>query len=230
MIEEVCCTVVHRLMSGDKGDSFWMWYLMTDASCSEEKKANAVRHNLSLHKCFARVEQNVKGAVWTVDDSEFYRRRSQRAQASRNASSSSTNTKLDNPLNLLSTAAASAASMVVPMSTTEDLLNHESLLMEMDDNATNHLDSMGVLASNASDDSDMGTTRLLYAPSDGSFLTTHDNNNSNDATIKNETASMLDGVSSPPLHDLKCDVSRKSLDMFIKEEETSPKLVVDEGC
>jgi hypothetical protein len=36
-----------------------------------------VRHNLSLHKCFGRVE-NVKGAVWTVDDSEYYRRRSQR--------------------------------------------------------------------------------------------------------------------------------------------------------
>uniref|UniRef100_A0A1I8I750 Fork-head domain-containing protein n=1 Tax=Macrostomum lignano TaxID=282301 RepID=A0A1I8I750_9PLAT len=38
---------------------------------------NAVRHNLSLHKCFTRVE-NVKGAVWTVDDSEFHRRRLQR--------------------------------------------------------------------------------------------------------------------------------------------------------
>ncbi|CAD5218261.1 unnamed protein product [Bursaphelenchus okinawaensis] len=42
---------------------------------------NAVRHNLSLHKCFARVEQNVKGAVWTVDDSEFYKRRPQRSNA-----------------------------------------------------------------------------------------------------------------------------------------------------
>lgn len=29
---------------------------------------NAVRHNLSLHKCFARME-NIKGAVWTVCDS-----------------------------------------------------------------------------------------------------------------------------------------------------------------
>merc|ERR1719458_2073401 len=38
---------------------------------------NAVRHNLSLHKCFSRVE-NVKGAVWTVDEVEFYRRRPQR--------------------------------------------------------------------------------------------------------------------------------------------------------
>ena len=35
---------------------------------------NAVRHNLSLHKCFMRVE-NVKGAVWTVDDEEYYKRR-----------------------------------------------------------------------------------------------------------------------------------------------------------
>jgi len=38
---------------------------------------NAVRHNLSLHKCFSRVE-NVKGAVWTVDEVEFHRRRPQR--------------------------------------------------------------------------------------------------------------------------------------------------------
>ncbi|XP_043932687.1 forkhead box protein P4-like isoform X1 [Protopterus annectens] len=35
---------------------------------------NAVRHNLSLHKCFVRVE-NVKGAVWTVDEMEYQKRR-----------------------------------------------------------------------------------------------------------------------------------------------------------
>ncbi|XP_038605006.1 LOW QUALITY PROTEIN: forkhead box protein P4 [Tachyglossus aculeatus] len=35
---------------------------------------NAVRHNLSLHKCFVRVE-NVKGAVWTVDENEYQKRR-----------------------------------------------------------------------------------------------------------------------------------------------------------
>ncbi|XP_075905346.1 forkhead box protein P2-like [Nelusetta ayraudi] len=42
---------------------------------------NAVRHNLSLHKCFVRVE-NVKGAVWTVDEEEFQKRRSQRVTGS----------------------------------------------------------------------------------------------------------------------------------------------------
>ncbi|XP_062403833.1 forkhead box protein P2-like [Sardina pilchardus] len=38
---------------------------------------NAVRHNLSLHKCFVRVE-NVKGAVWTVDEMEYQRRKAQK--------------------------------------------------------------------------------------------------------------------------------------------------------
>ncbi|KAM8893212.1 forkhead box protein P4-like [Spinachia spinachia] len=42
---------------------------------------NAVRHNLSLHKCFVRVE-NVKGAVWTVDEVEYQRRRSHRITGS----------------------------------------------------------------------------------------------------------------------------------------------------
>lgn len=51
---------------------------------------NAVRHNLSLHKCFMRVE-NVKGAVWTVDELEFYKRRPQRLQE-RLTSTTSTST------------------------------------------------------------------------------------------------------------------------------------------
>ncbi|XP_047189304.1 forkhead box protein P2-like [Scophthalmus maximus] len=42
---------------------------------------NAVRHNLSLHKCFVRVE-DVKGAVWTVDEVEYQRRRSQKITGS----------------------------------------------------------------------------------------------------------------------------------------------------
>ncbi|XP_039507775.1 forkhead box protein P1-B-like isoform X3 [Pimephales promelas] len=42
---------------------------------------NAVRHNLSLHKCFVRVE-NVKGAVWTVDEMEFQKRRPQKLTGS----------------------------------------------------------------------------------------------------------------------------------------------------
>nr|CAT02414.1 forkhead box protein [Danio rerio] len=38
---------------------------------------NAVRHNLSLHKCFVRVEGR-KGSVWTVDEEEFLRRKGQK--------------------------------------------------------------------------------------------------------------------------------------------------------
>ncbi|XP_077567501.1 forkhead box protein P2-like [Stigmatopora nigra] len=38
---------------------------------------NAVRHNLSLHRCFVRVE-NAKGAVWTVDEAQYQQRRSQK--------------------------------------------------------------------------------------------------------------------------------------------------------
>lgn len=46
---------------------------------------NAVRHNLSLHKCFVRLE-NVKGAVWTVDEIEFHRRRPQKTTGSGSSS------------------------------------------------------------------------------------------------------------------------------------------------
>ncbi|XP_035243141.1 forkhead box protein P3-like isoform X1 [Anguilla anguilla] len=38
---------------------------------------NAVRHNLSLHKCFVRVE-GAKGAVWTVNEAEFQKRKGQK--------------------------------------------------------------------------------------------------------------------------------------------------------
>ena len=51
--------------------------MLIDTSCDFVSSQNAVRHNLSLHKCFMRVE-NVKGAVWTVDEIEFYKRRPQK--------------------------------------------------------------------------------------------------------------------------------------------------------
>lgn len=54
-------------------DSF---YLIPLIMCRDSLQ-NAVRHNLSLHKCFVRVE-NVKGAVWTVDEVEYQKRRSQK--------------------------------------------------------------------------------------------------------------------------------------------------------
>ncbi|KAI6215836.1 Transcription factor domain containing protein [Aphelenchoides besseyi] len=74
---------------------------------------NAVRHNLSLHKCFARVEQNVKGAVWTVDNNEFYKRRPQRSNATPRA------VALKNSTN---SAAAS------PVSTTSEAFNQQQVV------------------------------------------------------------------------------------------------------
>ena len=58
-------------------NEIYQWFQLTFAYFrrNEATWKNAVRHNLSLHKCFMRVE-NVKGAVWTVDDAEFYKRRS----------------------------------------------------------------------------------------------------------------------------------------------------------
>ncbi|XP_071961514.1 forkhead box protein P4-like isoform X2 [Antedon mediterranea] len=58
---------------------------------------NAVRHNLSLHKCFVRVE-NVKGAVWTVDELEFMKRRPQKLQISGSLSAPTTPTTASSPL------------------------------------------------------------------------------------------------------------------------------------
>ncbi|GAB1606578.1 forkhead box protein P2-like isoform X1 [Argonauta hians] len=57
----------------------YQWFANTFAYFrrNEATWKNAVRHNLSLHKCFMRVE-NVKGAVWTVDEVEFYKRRPQK--------------------------------------------------------------------------------------------------------------------------------------------------------
>ena len=48
--------------------------MTTELSCCLQ---NAVRHNLSLHKCFVQVEGG-KGAVWTVDETEYQRKRGQK--------------------------------------------------------------------------------------------------------------------------------------------------------
>uniref|UniRef100_A0A674DB39 Fork-head domain-containing protein n=1 Tax=Salmo trutta TaxID=8032 RepID=A0A674DB39_SALTR len=60
-------------------NEIYSWFTQTFAYFRRNAAAwkNAVRHNLSLHKCFVRVE-NVKGAVWTVDEVEYQRRRSQK--------------------------------------------------------------------------------------------------------------------------------------------------------
>ena len=45
------------------------WHTLCDSQ-------NAIRHNLSLHKCFVRVElSKSRGAVWTVDDSLYKKKR-----------------------------------------------------------------------------------------------------------------------------------------------------------
>lgn len=64
-------------------NDIYQWFMSTFAFFRKNLPTwkNAVRHNLSLHKCFARVE-NVKGAVWTVDDAAFYRQHSSQKLAS----------------------------------------------------------------------------------------------------------------------------------------------------
>jgi len=66
------------------------WFTSTFAYFRRNLKSwkNAVRHNLSLHKCFMRVE-NVKGAVWTVDEVEYHRRRPQRGCSAGNVQTKS---------------------------------------------------------------------------------------------------------------------------------------------
>uniref|UniRef100_A0A8C7NU68 Fork-head domain-containing protein n=2 Tax=Oncorhynchus mykiss TaxID=8022 RepID=A0A8C7NU68_ONCMY len=56
-------------------NEIYSWFTQTFAYFRRNAATwkNAVRHNLSLHKCFVRVE-NVKGAVWTVDEMEYQRR------------------------------------------------------------------------------------------------------------------------------------------------------------
>lgn len=59
-------------------NEIYQWFMRTFAYFRKNLATwkNAVRHNLSLHKFFVRVE-NVKGAVWTVDEHEFHNQRTQ---------------------------------------------------------------------------------------------------------------------------------------------------------
>ena len=74
----------------------YTWFMKTFAYFRRNTATwkNAVRHNLSLHKCFVRVE-NVKGAVWTVDEIEFQKRRPQKLSGPTPRAPMSSNTPLD---------------------------------------------------------------------------------------------------------------------------------------
>uniref|UniRef100_A0A1I8I536 Fork-head domain-containing protein n=1 Tax=Macrostomum lignano TaxID=282301 RepID=A0A1I8I536_9PLAT len=76
---QVACAIIESINRQLTLNEIYIWFQRNFAFFrrNEATWKNAVRHNLSLHKCFTRVE-NVKGAVWTVDDSEFHRRRLQR--------------------------------------------------------------------------------------------------------------------------------------------------------
>ncbi|KAM4652702.1 forkhead box protein P1 isoform 2-T2 [Discoglossus pictus] len=83
---------------------------------------NAVRHNLSLHKCFVRVE-NVKGAVWTVDEIEFQKRRPQKISGSPSLIKNiQTSHAYCTPLN--AALQASMAENSIPLYTTASMGNH----------------------------------------------------------------------------------------------------------
>ncbi|XP_060586742.1 forkhead box protein P1-like isoform X2 [Ruditapes philippinarum] len=97
----------------------YQWFQNTFAYFrrNEATWKNAVRHNLSLHKCFMRVE-NVKGAVWTVDEVEFYKRRPQKLTGAIPSSPSfgSEGGIYGDPIN---------ASIRVAMEQTSMMLNHQ---------------------------------------------------------------------------------------------------------
>ncbi|XP_050412701.1 forkhead box protein P1 isoform X2 [Patella vulgata] len=81
-------------------NEIYQWFQNTFAYFrrNEATWKNAVRHNLSLHKCFMRVE-NVKGAVWTVDEIEFYRRRPQKMSGNMKSPSYAETTSFNESLN-----------------------------------------------------------------------------------------------------------------------------------
>nr|XP_011760256.1 forkhead box protein P3 isoform X8 [Macaca nemestrina] len=71
----------HRHIGEERDVGCWWWLLASEVDAHllpvPGLPQNAIRHNLSLHKCFVRVESE-KGAVWTVDELEFRKKRSQR--------------------------------------------------------------------------------------------------------------------------------------------------------
>lgn len=101
-----------------------------------------MRHNLSLHKCFMRVE-NVKGAVWTVDEIEFYKRRPQRCSGSNNIVGNCANTHSVNNSNNAATLAAAAAAISASVFQSTQTMSASSLSSAAAIGAAAHLSSIG---------------------------------------------------------------------------------------
>jgi len=123
---------------------------------------NAVRHNLSLHKCFMRVE-NVKGAVWTVDDLEYCKRRPLKINSNSSTSSSSSAThSSSSPSSSTSSSNSYKAEPSVPLLTAANshltpLLQQQrsmassNLHHHMDDSSSNQYDESGAVGGSYDD-------------------------------------------------------------------------------
>ncbi|XP_048239144.1 forkhead box protein P1-like isoform X2 [Haliotis rufescens] len=108
-------------------NEIYQWFQNTFAYFrrNEATWKNAVRHNLSLHKCFMRVE-NVKGAVWTVDEVEFYKRRPQKLSGSLKSPSLSDPSSYNETLNASLRAALGEASMAMLTAAHNQMTGQES--------------------------------------------------------------------------------------------------------
>ncbi|XP_070193273.1 uncharacterized protein [Littorina saxatilis] len=110
-------------------NEIYQWFQATFAYFrrNEATWKNAVRHNLSLHKCFTRVE-NVKGAVWTVDEIEFYKRRPQKLSGGSIKSPSLNDpSSYNDSLNATIRAAMGEASLLVAQGMDQDMAQDLSL-------------------------------------------------------------------------------------------------------
>lgn len=139
----------------------------------------------------------MKGAVWTVDDTEFYRRRQQRGTITR--STPTTPKAADNSLNILASAVASSLTNVDLRAATSSPVSEQHQQFDDDEQ---HLE-------------EIKEEKREHEVEEEEIIK-NDEKRTITATVTAQEASTVD--------------SQGLLKMFIKqEEESSPKLVVDEA-